>query len=411
MSEADLETKRDNRPPAGTTSESAVEHFVLREDMRRVSVPIDQFGSWRWHQLSFAFCVLLPLLIAGVYYGLIASDKYAVDFRFSVRSASDLVAEPDLVSTLLGGGGQKDIGRLPYMAASYLRSRNVVRELDADGSLRVMFSRPEADWPSRFDPAKDDDALWHYWRSMISVNVDRVSGLVLVRALAFTPNDALAIAQALEKSTQRMVDAVAARARKDALATAEQELERAGARYATALTGLRDVRNEEGTVDPEQTIDLAAATLLGIVKEKLALERQRDANLRALSANSPQQKVLYDQIKALDAQIIEQTEALTSQNSEAKTAAQTISQFERRELERRFSERLLEVAQAAYEKAREESERQHIYLALFVPPKLPDAAEFPRRARETAFVGICAFAIWTVMMIMIAGVRDRLHVD
>ncbi len=411
MSEAHLETKRDNRPPAGTTSESAVEHFVLREDMRRVSVPIDQFGSWRWHQLSFALCVLLPILIAGIYYGLVASDKYAVEFRFSVRSASELVAEPDLVSMLLRSGGQKDIGRLPYMTANYLRSRNAVRELDADGSLRVMFSRPEGDWLSRFDPAKDDDALWRYWQSMISINVDRISGLVLVRALAFTPSDALAIAQALEKSAQQMVDAVAARARKDALASAEQEMERAGARYAAALTGLRDVRNEEGTVDPEQTIELAAATLLGVVKEKLALERQRDANLKALSANSPQQKVLSDQIKALDAQIIAQTEALTSQKSEAKTAAQTISQFERRELERRFSERLLGVAQAAYEKAREESERQHIYLALFVPPKLPDAAEYPRRARETAFVGVCAFAIWTVMMLMIAGVRDRLHVE
>ncbi len=411
MSDAHVETRPENRPSVSTTSESAVEHFVLREDMRRVSVPIDQFGSWRWHKRSFALCVLLPLLLAGCYYGLIAADKYAVEFRFSVRSASDLVAEQDLVSKLLGRGGTSEIGRLPYMTADYLRSRNIVRELDADGSLRAMFSRPEADWLSRFDASKDDDALWSYWQSMISITVDRVSGLVLVRVLAFTPKDALAIAQALVKSTERMVDAVAARARKDALAETEEEMERAGARYAAALTGLRDVRNQEGTVDPEQTIRLAAETLLGVTKEKLELERQRDANLKVLSPNAPQQKVLSDHIKAFDAQILAQTEALAGTKSKVRTAAQTIARFERRELERRFSERLLEVAQAAYEKAREESERQHIYLALFVPPDMPDAAAYPRRAREVVFVGICALALWGLMMLTIAGVRDRLHID
>ncbi|ACK51643.1 capsule polysaccharide export protein-like protein [Methylocella silvestris BL2] len=411
MSETHLERKPDDRHPAGTAEESAVEHFVLREDLRRVSVPIDQFGSWRWHQLSFAFCVLLPILLAGVYYGLVAADKYAAEFRFSIRTASDLVPDEDMVSMLLGKGGQNDMGRLPYMAASYLRSRNAVRDLGASISLRTMFSRPQADFLSRFDASGNDDRLWDYWQSMISINVDRVSGLVLVRVLAFTPDDAVAIAQALQKATERMIDDVAKRARKDALAMAEQEVERAGVRYAAALTGLRDVRNQEGTVDPQVTIDLAAKTLLGVVKEKLALERQRDANLIIVSSDAPQQRVLVEQIKALDAQILAQTEAMTSQNGEAKTAARTISLFEQQELERRFSQRLLEVALAAYEKAREEAERQHVYLAAFVPPQKPDIAEYPRRARSVAFVGVCAFGLWAVMMLLIAGVRDRMHLD
>ncbi len=409
MRHADI--RRDDRAPAAATAESAVEHFVLREDLRRVSSPIDQFESWRWHQWSFALCVLAPILVASLYYGLVAADRYAVEFRFSVRSASDLVAEQDLVSMLLKGGGQNDIGRLPYMAAGYLRSRNVVRELDADGSLRRMFSRPEADWLSRFDPSRSDDALWAYWQSMVTVSVERVSGLVLVRVQAFTPTDAMAIAEGLKAATERMIDGVAAGARKDALDLAEEQMRRAGVRYAAALTGLRDVRNQEGTVDPKQTIELAATTLLGVVRNKLALERERDAVAQVGSANSPQQRVREEQIKALDAQILAQTEALTSQKGEAKTAAGALARFEQQELERRFSERLLEVAQAAYEKAREESERQHIYLAVFVPPKIPDVAEYPRRARSVAFVGACAFGLWTLAMLFLAGVRDRRNIE
>ena len=273
--------------------------------------------------------------------------------------------------------------------------------------MRAVFSRDQADWLSRFDPTKSDDDLWLYWRDMISVNVDRVSGLVLVRVLAFTPEDALALARATSVSAEKMIDSVAMRERRDALFSADQELERARLRYSAALTALRDVRNQEGTIDPERTIKSSADTLLGVMREKLSLERDRDANLKVLSADAPQQKVLSDQIRALGSQVASLTEALTSHRKNAKTVAQTIAQFEKGELEARFSKRLLEVAQAAYERARQESERQHVYFALFVEPKKPEIAEYPRRARSVAFAGICAFSLWSVMMLAVAGIRDH----
>jgi capsular polysaccharide transport system permease protein len=411
MSEADFKTNSAVRVPADSTGEPALDHFVLREDLRRVSVPIDQFGSWRWHQLSFALCVLLPTALAGIYFGLIAADKYAAEFRFSVRSAAQLVSGDDVVGLLNRSPGAHDAAVLPYMVADYLRSRNVARELDSDGWLRTAFSRGDADWLSRFNTAGNEDTLWRYWQSMIDVDVDRVSGLVLVRVFAFMPDDAFALAQAVARLAETMVDNVAARARRDALYDAEEELERASLRYSTALTVLRDVRNQEGTVDPKRTIEAAATTLLGVVRKKLSLERERDVNLKALLADAPQQKVLNTQIQALESEIVALTAALTSKQGDAKTAARSIAKFEKQELERRFSERLLGVAQAAYERAREESERQHVYIAIFVEPKKPEIAEYPHRARLVAFVAMCAFALWSVMMLVIAGVRDHRNIS
>jgi capsular polysaccharide transport system permease protein len=415
MNEAHLAARPPDGSPAEPSGNIGQDHVVLREDLRRVSVPIDQFGSWRMHGLSFALLVVLPIVCTAIYYGLIAAGKYSVEFRFSVRSATELVADTDNIALMIKAGktGTHEIGRLPYMAADYLRSRNVVRELDRDGWLRAVFSRDQADWLSRFDPTKSDDDLWLYWQDMISVNVDRVSGLVLVRVLAFTPEDALALARATSVSAEKMIDSVAMRERRDALFSADQELERASLRYSAALTALRDVRNQEGTVDPERTIKSSADTLLGVMREKLSLERDRDANLKVLSADAPQQKFLSDQIRALGSQVASLTEALTSHQKSAnhqksaKTMAQSIAQFEKQELEARFSKRLLEVAQAYYERARQESERQHVYFALFVEPKKPESAEYPRRARSVAFAGICAFSLWSVMMLTVAGIRDH----
>jgi capsular polysaccharide transport system permease protein len=407
MNEAHLEARAPDRSPADPSA--GQDHFVLREDLRRVSVPIDQFESWRMHGLSFALLVVLPVLCAYVYYGLIAAGKYSVEFRFSVRSATELVADEDNIALMIKAGkhGTREIGTLPYMAADYLRSRNVVRELDRDGWLRSLFSRDQADWLSRFDTSKSDDDLWHYWREMISVSVNRVSGLVLVRVLAFTPEDALALARAASVSAEKMIDSVAMRERQDAMFSAEQELESASLRYSAALTAMRDVRNQEGTIDPKQTIKSSAETLLGVMREKLSLERDHDANRTVLSDDAPQQKVLSDQIRALGSKVASLTGALTSQRKNAKTAAQSIAQFERQELEIRFSKTLLEVAQASYERARQESERQHVYFALFVEPKKPEIAEYPRRARSVAFAGICAFSLWSVMLLAAAGIRDR----
>jgi capsular polysaccharide transport system permease protein len=409
MNEAHLAARPPDRYPADPSGKTGLDPFVQREDLRRASVPIDQFGSWRMHGLSFAFLVVLPIVCTAIYYGLIAAGKYSVEFRFSVRSAAELVADEDNLALMIKAGkpGTHEIGRLPYMAADYLRSRNVVRELNSDGWLRAVFSRGEADFLSRFDPTKSDDDLWLYWRDMISVNVDRISGLVLVRVLAFTPDDALALARATSVSAEKMIDSVAMGERRDALSSADQELERASLRYSAALSALRDVRNQEGTVDPERTIKSSADTLLGVMREKLSLERDRDANLKVLSADAPQQKVLSDQIRALGSQVASLTEALTSHRENAKTAAQSIAQFEKQELEVRFSKRFLEVAQAAYERARQESERQHVYFALFVEPKKPEIAAYPRRARSVAFAGMCAFSLWSVMMLAVAGIRDH----
>lgn len=407
MSGAPLKPGSEASFPTGSTGAYAVEHFALHEDLRRVSVPIDQFGSWRWHILSFAICVLAPVICASIYYGLIVSDQYASEFRFSVRSAADVGGEDDLVAMLTRGRGAHDVGALPYIVANYLRSRNVVRELDESGALRKMFSNTRADRLSKFDPGESEDALWVYWQAMTTVNVDRISGLVFVRVRAFTPEDALVLAKDVVRATETMIDNVATRARRDALYLAEEELERASQRYSDALRALRDVQNQEETVDPQQTIDAAATTLLGVLREKLALERQRDANKRVVSASAPQQLALTNQIRALELQMTALTEALTSKREDVKSATQSIARFEGGELERRFSERLLEVAQAGYERASLEAERQHVYLALFVEPKKPEAAEYPRRVRLVAFVGTCAFALWSVMMLTIAGVRDH----
>ncbi len=163
-------------------------------------------------------------------------------------------------------------------------------------------------------------------------------------------------------------------------------------------------------VDPKSTIDAAASTLCGVVREKLSLERQRDVNLKVLVAGRASAKgYCWSDPGARIGD--RRSDGGSDKSSGRRQNSRAIHRpVEKQELERRFSERLLGVAQAAYERAREEAERQHVYIAVFVEPKKPEIAEYPRRVSLVAFVGMCAFALWSVMMLVIAGVRDHRNI-
>jgi len=383
------------------------ERVVAEYEFRRRPSPIDQFESYRLHKITFILMVLLPVLAATLYFGLWASDQYAAEIRLSVRQAQEPIVAEDVLTMLTRGVPVSTTGRDPYLVANYVRSRNIVEELDQQVHLRSLYSKPEADFFTRFDAKDSSERLWDYWRKMASVNVDRLSGLIMVRVLAFTPDDAFAIVTAVQLNAERMVDRAAQRARTDALRSAEEDLARARQRYVDSLVALRHVREGEQTVDPEKTINAAVTTLVGAVRQKLALERDRDVNLKVVSSSAPQLQVMNQRIKALDDQIAALNRSLTSQNETDRTASDSISRFEERELERRFAEKLMEISQGSYERARLEEARQHLYLTTFVQPIKPDKPEYPKRIRMIALVSICAIIIWAIALLLIAAVRDH----
>jgi capsular polysaccharide transport system permease protein len=398
-----LRPKEATRPqpierPVGDLSEN---------DYRRRPSPVDRFESYRLHRITFLFMVVLPTLAACLYYGLWASDQYAAEVRFGVRQTQQPNVSDDVLMKMAQGMAVGTAGREPYLVANYVRSRNLVEELDRQIGLREIYSRPAADFFARFDPRGSSEKLWGYWRNMVTVNADRFSGLITVRALAFTPDDAVTIVRAVQVSAEHIIDQTSQRLRADALHLAEDELARARQRYVDSLLALRRVREGAQTVDPMTAIEETATTLTGAIRQKLALERDLAFNMKVVSPSAPQIQVLNQRLRAVDEQIAALNRLLTSRDEADRTAADVISRFEERELTRRFSERLMEITQSSYERARVEEARQHTYLTSFVEPVRPDQAEYPRRARSIALFAVLALVIWMITLILVAAVKDH----
>jgi len=357
---------------------------------------------------SFMIVVAVPVIIAAAYYLLVAADQYVAEFRFALRSAEPERNNPALF--LQESITPSPIGVDSYVVVQYLASRAIIDDLSATIDLRQMFSRSEADWPVRLDPPVSIEELVRYWKGQVDAFFDATNGTIVVRARAFTPQDALRLAEGILASSERLVNDLSARARRDALQNAEDEVGRAEKRLKSALTRLREFRDREGIIDPRKTAD-ATVALAGRVRDELV---RTDTELSTLKHymrdDAPSIKMLEARVQSLEAQRrAVESEVTDTEKTRSEALSRVMGSYEQLESERTFAEQTYQHALQALDRSRINADRQHVYLATFVRPTLPEEALYPRRLPSLAVASGVAFAIWMIGGFILQSVRDHLR--
>lgn len=357
--------------------------------------------------LSFLLMVATPTFVAGAYYLLLASSQYVAEFRFGLRSSQPLRAAGG--SLLSGGASPLQTVLDSYAVAQYLRSRAIVDDLGKSLNLRAMFSTSAADWPARLHLPVTIEELTSYWRRQVDAFFDRVNGTIVVRARAFSAADALGLARGVLAASERLVNAMSARARRDALRQSENDVKSAERRLAAALAQLRDYRDKEGLIDPDKAAD-ANAALAGRLRDEVLRDDAELATMRVyLSADAPALKLLEARIAAVKAQEGALAgEATDTAATRRRALSRVLGRYEELDSERRFAETAYRHALEALDRARIEADRQQVYLVDFVPPRLPEEPLYPRRLRAVAVVFAAAFAVWAIGGLGLRSVRDHL---
>jgi capsular polysaccharide transport system permease protein len=113
----------------------------------------------------------------------------------------------------------------------------------------------------------------------------------------------LRLARAILASSERLVNDLSIRARRDAMRYAEREVEKTERRLGAALARMRDYRDNEGLIDPYKKADANAALVLRL-REELA---QTSADLSTMHVyirgDSPALRLLEGRIDSLKAQL------------------------------------------------------------------------------------------------------------
>jgi capsular polysaccharide transport system permease protein len=351
--------------------------------------------------------VLVPIAVAAAYCFAVAADQYVAEFRFTLNSADPPRFDP--LSMLIGNAAQSPAALESQVLVQYIGSRAIIDEIDPRLDIRALFSPPAADWWARLPREASIEELVHYWKGQVDPFYDPANGTVTVRLRAFTPEDALRLSQAVVAASEKLVNDLSLRARRDLLQNAEREVTQTETRLKTVLGEIRTFRDREGMIDPEKTAD-ATGTLATRLRDQLLRANAELATLRSyMRDDAPTVRVIKARIRSLEAQRHSLAHEMTDPNEANPNAlSHTLGSYEQLESERKFSEASYQHALAGLDQARANADRQHVFIASFIPPSLPEEALYPRRWRVLGTVALMAFAIWGIGGLAVQSIRDHL---
>lgn len=363
-----------------------------------------------WLLLSFITFSILPVVVGGVYYTTIATDRYTAGASFVVRGLSASSGGSDIISSFTGITSSGSTTSDSYILRSYLKSSDIVRDLDQTLDLRAAFSQENIDLLSRFDPDLPFEYLVEYWQRRIIISYDSTSGIITFEVQAFTPEYTLTLANAVLERVSLLINTLSENARKDSVQFAAREVELAEERLLNAQVNLRTFRSQQGTINPVTNAELDAVMISLLKTQLVELQARVEVLAVTLDEDAPTLLRLRRQAKALANQIQQRRDAIssTSQNGSQATA-DLLAAFEELQINQTFAQQRYASALSSLEAARMDADRQQRYLAIFSHPMMPQQAQYPYRIRNILLIAFACFAFWGIGVLVTYAVRDHLR--
>ncbi|MCV2359828.1 hypothetical protein LNV08_12695 [Paucibacter sp. TC2R-5] len=359
----------------------------------------------RRFDVIFVFTVIIPTVVAIIYYGLIASDVYISESRFVVRNPQRQ-AQSGLGALLQGSSFSRSQDDT-YSVHDYIRSRDALGELDSKLNLRAGYTKSEIDLISRFPGLERWDtsfeALHKYYLRHVDVEYDTASSISVLRVRAFSGEDAKRINEQLLEMGERLVNTMNLRSRQDLIRVAEQEVQVAEERSKTAAAALSSYRADRSVFDPDRQSMIQLQGVARLREELLNAESQL-AQVRKVSPSNPQIASLESRVDALRKAL--SVESATVLGSNGALSAKSPA-YDRFVLEKTFADRQLAGALVALDTARSEASRKQLYLERLVQPNEPDKSAEPRRLRSIVTVFILGLILWGVVRLVLASIREH----
>jgi capsular polysaccharide transport system permease protein len=361
----------------------------------------------------FLLLVVLPTMLVGGYFYGVAADIYESEARFLVRNRN--ASNSGGMADMAGGAGASRLAAIfPTSRTGSEEARAVTSYVDSFAAIAALrqvadmvefWRRPEADVVSRlwWEQPQAEWLRWYY-RRRVSMTLDPDTGVLILRAQAFRPDDAQRLVSQLLTLSEGLVNTLSQRTIADALRAAQEEVARAEARVVAAREAVIAFREREQAFDPQRSAAGAVDTI-GRLDAALAQARADLQERRSfMRPDNPQVQLLQNRIAALQEQIATERGRVT-RGGEALTLQ--VAGFERLDLERQLADRQLASATASLETARAEAIRQQTFVVRVAEPHLPERAIYPRAAYNTLTVFVSLSVLFGIGWLLVVSAREH----
>lgn len=354
--------------------------------------------------MSFIAFVILPFIASVLYFAFIASDQYTAEARFAVRTIARESAEDDVDSDVLS---MSNVSQDAYIVTSFIHSTEILRRISKKVDPRVIFARADADFLSRFEEGRSNEAFLHYWNEQVSTFIDGPSGIVTLKVRTFTPTESTQLAKVIIEESERLINELSGRAQQDVVRRFGGEVDRTAALYKTSLQMMNEYQNSAGFLNPATQATQTGKLLTGLLERKLEIDSRLFVLRQSLAEASPAYQQLNIAKQSLEEQLQKLQQQLVGSSKADNNISRSLLRFSQLETDRRVAEGLYQIARKNFDVAQAEALRKALYVVVFVEPNIPEEALYPRRLATPLLILLALTVGWVTIALAWASVEDH----
>ncbi|MBE9636194.1 capsule biosynthesis protein [Salipiger mangrovisoli] len=341
-----------------------------------------------------AFFVMLPTVLAGYYFYVVATPMYATKSEFLILKAENSASSMGS----LFSGTQFATNQDAIAVQSYLMSKDAMLRLDRDEGFKAHYQQERIDPLQRLDEGASNEDAYGVYKRNIEIGYDPTEGVVKMEVQAADPETAARFSRALIGYAETRVDNLSLRKRSNAVTDAEVGLEEAQAERQDAQEKLVRLQQQGSVIDPEGRI-AALRTQISNVEVQL---QEKQLTLRALldnvRPNSSRVEGARGDVRRLEALLGDLNAQMTTATTGEDSLAEKAVQIQLAQADLATRDLMLQTALERLEQARRDAESQARYLTTSVEPVASQDPSYPRAFENT----ILAFLIFSGIYLMIS---------
>lgn len=345
------------------------------------------------------------ILLAAFYWGGWASDRYVSESHVVIQRTDLSSGQSMDFSSMLAGVAGGNLGD-QMLLRDYLLSVDMLQKLDARLDLRGHYSDTRYDLVSRMWGRDRPLELFHiYYLSRVSIELDEQAGVLVIKAQGYTPEMAHAIATALVTEGESAMNLLAHRLAQEQVTFLEQQVAQRGEEAQRARQALLLFQTENGLVSPLASIESQTATINRLEAQLTDLKTNRNARLGYLSPEAPGIVELDLQIRAVQRQIAQEQNRLTSAGG--KPLNRVVEEYQRLQLAADFALDTYKTALTGLEQGRVEATRTLKKVSILSVPSLPQYPMEPRRIYNLVVFILMTLVLAGIIHLLAAIIRDH----
>lgn len=354
----------------------------------------------------FIYIVVLPVLIASIYYAVFAVDRYVSESKIVVRQPQDGQAANIPSLALIMGGTNPTSREETLFLQEFIQSLDMMNFLREKYDWVPAYARQATDPLYFVDESAPAEELLKFYNRIVTTHFDDLTGLLEVEVQAPNPELAKLMLAGILSESERFVNEISHKIARDQMKFFESELANARRHYENQKAALIAFQNNHKVLDATASAQSRAEIIAGLDSALTTEQAKLKSLLSTLQPTSPQIRQQQAKIRALEQQLIAEKKQLISA-SDGDQLNVIASQFHNLTIDAGIAEESYKLAVTALENARIEASKKIRSLVTIVSPNLAQEAIYPERLYNLATLFVLLVLLYGIARFVIATIEDH----